>query len=170
LTGPETSSLKASAPITRAPWDLTVYMRHARICDTFLQVAEDTYRDFLPRVREDLAGAMSIWLRHDRYGADVQWSDAEGCFIGHIRDAEDDIQFRGLTPSELHQAFKDAVEAYKETSVYFLPAPDSASLPEPHNDQLGAKTLQGGNDEGFVLLMHDEFKVPAVRNAITYAP
>ena len=66
---PEEASLE-----TRSPWDQTLHMRHVRVCDTFLKVAEGTYIDLLPRVREDLARAMSFWLTEEGYRADIEWS------------------------------------------------------------------------------------------------
>lgn len=118
--GPETAPVKASAP-----WDTTVHMRHVRVCDAFLKVAEGTYIDLLPRVREDLARAMSFWMTQDGYRADVEWSFLDGCFVGRIRHLLDDVEFRGATPSDVQEAFKAAVKAYLRSAVFLLPAPSS---------------------------------------------
>lgn len=110
-----------------APWDMTVHMRHARVCDTFLTVAEESYADLLPRVREDLARAMSLWFLQDGYRAEIAWSDIDACFVGRIKNLSKDVEFSAATPSELHLAFKDAVKAYIGTAPFLLPPPRSAS-------------------------------------------
>ena len=116
---------EASLPVSPAVWDMSVHMRHARVCDTFLKVAEETYTDFLPRIREDLARAMSTWLMKDGYRAEVEWSDVDACFVGQIRHIPDGGEFRGATPSELKQAFEDAVAVYRAAEVFLLPAPSN---------------------------------------------
>ena len=116
---PEEASLE-----TRSPWDPTLHMRHVRVCDTFLKVAEGTYIDLLPRVREDLARAMSFWLTEEGYRADIEWSYDDACFVGRIRHIVEVVEFTGATPSELQQAFKNAVKSYIRRAVLLLPTPN----------------------------------------------
>ena len=120
--GPE-----APPPIAPAPWDMTAYMRHVRVCDTFLKVAEETYSDLLPRVRDDLARAMSFWLMQDGYRADIEWRHDAACFVGRIKLIAEHVVFSGATPSDLQQAFKNAVKTYTARAVLSLPAPSSVS-------------------------------------------
>ena len=117
---PEEASLE-----TRSPWDPTLHMRHVRVCDTFLKVAEGTYIDLLPRVREDLARAMSFWLTEEGYRADIEWSYDDACFVGRIRHIVEVVEFTGATPSELQLAFKTAVKSYIRRAVLLLPTPNS---------------------------------------------
>ena len=121
----DTSGIRSRRGI--APWDMTALMRHTRVCDTLLKVAEENYVDLLPRVREDLARAMSVWFIQDGYRAEIEWSDIELCFVGRIRLLVKDIEFKGVTPSELQRSFKDAVHRHVGKQVILLPAPSSAS-------------------------------------------
>ena len=90
------------------------HMRNASMCETFIRVAQAQYADLLPRVRKDVAKAMSIWLCLGEYSAEVVWSADEDCFVGHLRNTGgDEVSFHGRTPIGLERAFEKAVSNYK---------------------------------------------------------
>lgn len=49
------------------------------------------------------------------YIARIEYSEEDGCFVGHIAGIRDVIGFHGESVSELRAAFADAVEDYLET-------------------------------------------------------
>ena len=51
---------------------MAMHMRNAAMCESFLRVAATQYADLLPRVREDVAKAMSVWLGNSGYSASRQ--------------------------------------------------------------------------------------------------
>ena len=94
---------------------MAMHMRNAAMCENFLRVAATQYADLLPRVREDVAKAMSVWLGNSGYSAEIVWSGEEDCFVGHLRNTgKDVVSFHGRTPIGLERAFEKAVRDYKE--------------------------------------------------------
>ena len=49
------------------------------------------------------------------YAAQIEYSDDDGCFIGHIAGINDVVGFHGESVAELRAAFEDAVNDYLET-------------------------------------------------------
>jgi predicted HicB family RNase H-like nuclease len=49
------------------------------------------------------------------YAAKIEYSDDDGCFIGHIAGIKDVIGFHAETVKELREAFEEAVEDYLAT-------------------------------------------------------
>jgi predicted HicB family RNase H-like nuclease len=49
------------------------------------------------------------------YAARIEYSDEDGCFIGHIAGINDVVGFHGESVSELRLAFEEAVDDYLET-------------------------------------------------------
>lgn len=49
------------------------------------------------------------------YSASIEYSDNDGCFIGHVVGIRDRVGFHGESVDELKKAFYDAVEDYLET-------------------------------------------------------
>lgn len=54
-------------------------------------------------------------MMHKGYAARVEYSEEDGCFIGHIAGIRDVIGFHGESVSELRTAFEEAVDDYLET-------------------------------------------------------
>lgn len=54
-------------------------------------------------------------MTYKGYVARVEYSDEDGCFVGHIAGISDVVGFHGDTVAELRAAFKEAVEDYLET-------------------------------------------------------
>jgi predicted HicB family RNase H-like nuclease len=54
-------------------------------------------------------------MKYKGYSARIEYSDEDGCFVGHIAGIKDVIGFHGESVSELRTAFEDAVEDYLET-------------------------------------------------------
>ncbi|MCG8471611.1 MAG: type II toxin-antitoxin system HicB family antitoxin [Desulfobacterales bacterium] len=54
-------------------------------------------------------------MTHKGYAATIEYSDDDGCFIGHIAGIKDRIGFHGESVTELREAFEEAVEDYLET-------------------------------------------------------
>ena len=49
------------------------------------------------------------------YTAQIDYSDDDGCFIGHIAGINDIVGFHGESVAELRDAFEEAVDDYLET-------------------------------------------------------
>ncbi len=54
-------------------------------------------------------------MMHKGYAARVEYSEEDGCFIGHIAGIRDVIGFHGESVAELRAAFEEAVDDYLET-------------------------------------------------------
>jgi len=54
-------------------------------------------------------------MRHKGYAARIEYSEEDGCFIGHIVGIRDVVGFHGESVKELRSAFKEAVDDYLET-------------------------------------------------------
>lgn len=55
---------------------------------------------------------MSSAMTYKGYAARIEYSDEDGCFIGHIAGIKDVIGFHAESVKELHQAFEEAVDDY----------------------------------------------------------
>ena len=49
------------------------------------------------------------------YTARIDYSDADGCFVGHIAGITDVVGFHGESVAELRTAFSEAVDDYLQT-------------------------------------------------------
>lgn len=54
-------------------------------------------------------------MTHEGYAARVEYSEEDGCFVGHIAGIQDIVGFHGDSVEELRSAFVEAIEDYKET-------------------------------------------------------
>ena len=54
-------------------------------------------------------------MTHKGYAARVEYSEDDGCFIGHIAGIRDVIGFHGESVTELRTAFKESVDDYLDT-------------------------------------------------------
>ena len=54
-------------------------------------------------------------MTYKGYAAHVEYSDEDGCFVGHLTGISDVVGFHGETVAELRGAFTEAVEDYLET-------------------------------------------------------
>ena len=54
-------------------------------------------------------------MKHKGYAANIEYSEEDGCFVGHIAGIRDVVGFHGESVAELRFAFEDAVEDYLET-------------------------------------------------------
>ena len=54
-------------------------------------------------------------MSYKGYPARVQYSEEDGCFVGHIVGINDIVGFHGDSVIELRQAFEEAVDDYLET-------------------------------------------------------
>lgn len=54
-------------------------------------------------------------MTHKGFAARVEYSEEDGCFIGHIAGIRDVIGFHGESVAELRTAFEVAVDDYLET-------------------------------------------------------
>jgi predicted HicB family RNase H-like nuclease len=52
---------------------------------------------------------------HRGYAARIDYSDDDGCFVGHIAGINDVVGFHGESVAELRGAFEEAVDDYLET-------------------------------------------------------
>lgn len=49
------------------------------------------------------------------YAARIEYSDEDGCFVGHVAGIRDVIGFHGESVAELRAAFEEAVDDYLQT-------------------------------------------------------
>jgi predicted HicB family RNase H-like nuclease len=49
------------------------------------------------------------------YAARIDYSDDDGCFVGHLAGINDVVGFHGESVAELRAAFEEAVDDYLET-------------------------------------------------------
>ena len=49
------------------------------------------------------------------YTARIEYSNDDGCFIGHIAGIDDVVGFHGESVAELRAAFEEAVDDYLQT-------------------------------------------------------
>ena len=54
-------------------------------------------------------------MTHKGYAAQIEYSDDDQCFVGHIAGIKDVVGFHGESVSELRAAFEEAVDDYLET-------------------------------------------------------
>ena len=54
-------------------------------------------------------------MTHRGYAARIDYSDEDGCFIGHISGINDVVGFHGESVEELRYAFEESVDDYLET-------------------------------------------------------
>lgn len=54
-------------------------------------------------------------MEHKGFAARVEYSEEDGCFVGHIAGIRDVIGFHGESVSELRAAFEEAVDDYLVT-------------------------------------------------------
>lgn len=58
---------------------------------------------------------MSSTMKFKGYVARVEYSDEDGCFVGHLAGISDVVGFHAETVAELRAAFEEAVDDYLET-------------------------------------------------------
>lgn len=54
-------------------------------------------------------------MTYKDYSARIEYSDEDGCFIGHIAGIRDVVGFHGESVAELRGAFEEAVDDYLAT-------------------------------------------------------
>jgi predicted HicB family RNase H-like nuclease len=54
-------------------------------------------------------------MNFKHYSARIEYSDVDGCFVGHIAGIRDVVGFHALSVSKLKAAFEEAVEDYLAT-------------------------------------------------------
>ena len=54
-------------------------------------------------------------MTYKGYAARIEYSDEDGCFVGHVAAIRDVVGFHGESVAELRAAFEEAVEDYLET-------------------------------------------------------
>ncbi len=54
-------------------------------------------------------------MSYKRYAAQIEYSNEDDCFVGHIAGINDVIGFHGDSVHRLHKAFEEAVDDYLET-------------------------------------------------------
>ena len=62
-------------------------------------------------------------MNYKGYAARIEYSDEDGCFIGHIAGIKDVIGFHAKSVDELRVAFKEAVDDYLATCAKVGRAP-----------------------------------------------
>jgi predicted HicB family RNase H-like nuclease len=54
-------------------------------------------------------------MNYKGYSARIEYSDEDGCFVGHVAGIRDIVGFHGESVAELKTAFEEAVEDYLVT-------------------------------------------------------
>lgn len=62
-------------------------------------------------------------MTYKNYPARIEYSEEDGCFVGHIVGINDVVGFHGETVAELRAAFEEAVDDYLETCARLGRAP-----------------------------------------------
>jgi predicted HicB family RNase H-like nuclease len=62
-------------------------------------------------------------MTHRGYAARIEFSEDDGCFVGHIAGISDRVGFHGESVDSLRAAFIEAVEDYLETCAKVDRAP-----------------------------------------------
>jgi predicted HicB family RNase H-like nuclease len=55
-------------------------------------------------------------MRYKGYEARVEYSEEDGCFVGHLDGIQDVVGFHGQSVDEVRKGFRDAVDDYLEVS------------------------------------------------------
>lgn len=63
-------------------------------------------------------------MTYKDFAARVEYSEEDGCFVGHIAGIRDVIGFHGETVAKLRAAFKEAVDDYLATCKKLGQAPN----------------------------------------------
>ena len=63
-------------------------------------------------------------MTYKEFSARVEYSEEDGCFVGHIAGIRDVIGFHGETVTKLRSSFKEAVEDYLATCKKLGQAPN----------------------------------------------
>ncbi len=53
-------------------------------------------------------------MTYQGYAARIEYSDEDGCFVGHLAGIRDVVGFHGESVAELRAAFEEAVDDYLE--------------------------------------------------------
>ena len=62
-------------------------------------------------------------MTHRGYAARLEYSEDDGCFVGHIAGIQDRVGFHGDSVGDLRSAFVEAVDDYLETCACVGRAP-----------------------------------------------
>jgi predicted HicB family RNase H-like nuclease len=62
-------------------------------------------------------------MTHRGYAARIEYSEDDGCFVGHIAGIRDRVGFHGESVAALRAAFAEAVDDYLETCAAVGRAP-----------------------------------------------
>jgi len=65
-------------------------------------------------------------MTYKNFAARVEYSEEDGCFVGHIAGIRDVIGFHGETVAELRAAFNEAVDDYLATCKKLGHAPNKS--------------------------------------------
>jgi len=66
---------------------------------------------------------MSNTMTYQGYAARVEYSEEDGCFVGHIAGIRDVVGFHGQSVAELRAAFEASVRDYLKTCEQLARAP-----------------------------------------------
>src|ERR1017187_100690 len=66
-------------------------------------------------------------MEHKGFAARVEYSEEDGCFIGHIAGIRDVIGFHGESVAELRASFEEAVDDYLATCKKLGKEPNKTS-------------------------------------------
>lgn len=97
-------------------------------------------------------------MTYGGYAARIEYSEEDGCFVGHIAGIRDVVGFHGESVDELRIAFREAVDDYLATCERLGRAPHkpySGKLmlrlpPEVHARIAVAAETQGKSLNGFI--------------------
>lgn len=62
-------------------------------------------------------------MNYKGYAARIEYSDEDGCLVGHIAGIQDIVGFHGETVAEIREAFHEAVDDYLEVCAEIDKAP-----------------------------------------------
>lgn len=108
-------------------------------------------------------------MLHKGFAARVEYSEEDGCFVGHVAGIRDVIGFHGESVSELRAAFEEAVDDYLATCEKLGRAPNHPYsgqfrlrlAPELHARAAMAAETQGKSLNAWVSEVIEKSVLPA---------
>ena len=79
------------------------------------------------------------------YIARIEYSNADGCFIGHVEGINDVVGFHGEFVAELRAAFEEAVDDYLQTCEKLDRPPQK---PKPYSGNLYKEPIVSDQETG----------------------
>jgi len=88
---------------------------------------------------------MNNTMTYKGYAVRIEYSDEDGCFVGHIAGINDIVGFHGESVAKLRAAFKEAVDDYLDTCKKLNRPPPEALFRKNNAARPTGSSRCGGN-------------------------